>query len=61
MTAFTERSFRSLEATLSGQDARDCKFLSDHTKRVSRALRALRDENVVRSSVAAPAAASLAL
>jgi hypothetical protein len=36
---------------LSGQDARDRKFLSDHTKRVSRALRVLRDENMVRSAV----------
>jgi len=36
---------------LSGQDARDRKFLSQHTTRVSRALRVLRDENVVRSSV----------
>lgn len=36
---------------LSGQDARDRKFLSEHTKRVSKVLRTLRDENVVRSSV----------
>ena len=36
---------------LSGQDARDRKFLSEHTTRVSRALRILRDENVVRSAV----------
>lgn len=35
----------------SGQDARDRKFLSEHTKRVSKALRALKEENVVRSSV----------
>lgn len=36
---------------LNGQDARDRKSLSEHTKRVSRALRVLRDENVVRSAV----------
>jgi hypothetical protein len=37
--------------SLSGHDARDRKLLSDHTKRVSKALRALRTENVVRSAV----------
>lgn len=36
---------------VSGQDARDRKFVTDLTKRVSKALRALRDENVVRSAV----------
>lgn len=36
---------------LSGQDARDRKYISDLTKRVSKALRALRDDAIVRSSV----------
>lgn len=36
---------------VNGQDARDRKLMSDHTKRVSKALRALRIENVVRSAV----------
>ena len=34
---------------VNGQDARDRKFLSEHTKRVYKALRALRDKNAVRS------------
>ena len=33
------------------QRARDRKFLSEHTKRVSKALRILREENVVRSAI----------
>lgn len=36
---------------VNGLDARDRKFLSEHTKRCSRALRILRDENVARSMV----------
>src|SRR4051812_18102924 len=36
---------------VSGQDARDRKFITDVTRRVSKALRILREENVVRSSV----------
>jgi hypothetical protein len=36
---------------VSGHDARDRKLLSDHTRRVSKALRILREENVVRSAV----------
>jgi hypothetical protein len=36
---------------LDGKDARDRKYLSEITRRTSKALRALREENVVRSSV----------
>ena len=36
---------------LSGQDARDRKFIADLTRRIAKALRPLREENFVRSSV----------
>ncbi len=36
---------------LSGSDARDRKLLGDHTKRVSKALRVLRQDDLVRSAV----------
>jgi len=47
----TSREIAQGVITLSGQDARDRKFLSEHTRRVSKALRVLRDENLVRSNV----------
>lgn len=47
----TSREIAQTIIALSGQDARDRKFLSEHTKRVSKALRQLRDQNVVRSAV----------
>src|SRR5215213_4932677 len=47
----TSREIAQGVIALSGQDARDRKYVSEHTKRVSKALRALRTENVVRSSV----------
>jgi hypothetical protein len=47
----TSREIAQGVIALSGQDARDRKFLTEHTKRVSKVLRFLRDENVVRSSV----------
>ena len=47
----TSREIAQGVIALSGQDARDRKFLTEHTRRVSKALRTLRDENVVRSSV----------
>lgn len=45
----TSREIAQAIVALSGQDARDRKYVSDLTKRVSKALRALRDEGVVRS------------
>lgn len=47
----SSREIAQAIVAVSGQDARDRKYISDLTKRVSKALRALRDENVVRSSV----------
>jgi hypothetical protein len=47
----TSREIAQGVIALNGQDARDRKFLAEHTKRVSKALRALREENVVRSSI----------
>ena len=47
----TSREIAQGVIAVGGQDARDRKFVSEHTKRVSKALRALRNENVVRSSV----------
>jgi hypothetical protein len=47
----TSREIAQGVIALGGHDARDRKFLSEHTKRVSKALRILRDENIVRSSV----------
>lgn len=47
----TSREIAQGMIALSGQDARDRKFMTEHTKRVSKALRQLRDENVVRSAV----------
>lgn len=49
--SMTSREIAQSIVALSGQDARDRKFISDHTKRVSKALRALRAEDAVRSSV----------
>jgi hypothetical protein len=45
----TSREIAQVIVALSGQDARDRKYVSDLTKRVSKALRVLREENVVRS------------
>jgi len=47
----TSREIAQGIVAVSGQDARDRKFITEHTRRVSKALRGLRDENVVRSSV----------
>jgi hypothetical protein len=47
----TSREIAQGVVAVSGQDARDRKFITEHTRRVSKALRILRDENVVRSSV----------
>jgi hypothetical protein len=47
----TSREIAQGVIALSGQDARDRKFLTEHTKRVSKVLRFLREENVVRSNV----------
>jgi hypothetical protein len=46
----TSREIAQGVIAVSGQDARDRKFLTDHTRRVSKALRILRDENVVRAT-----------
>jgi len=45
----TSREIAQVIVALGGQDARDRKYVSDLTKRVGKALRALRDENLVRS------------
>jgi hypothetical protein len=45
----TSREVAQTVVALSGQDARDRRYVSDLTRRVSKALRALREENVVRS------------
>ena len=45
----TSREIAQAIVALSGQDARDRKYVSDLTRRVGKALRALREENVVRS------------
>lgn len=47
----TSREIAQAIIAISGQDARDRKYVSDLTKRVSKALRSLREENVVRSSI----------
>jgi hypothetical protein len=47
----TSREIAQAIVALGGQDARDRKYVSDLTKRVSKALRALRDENTVRSGI----------
>ncbi|MGH6735116.1 MAG: hypothetical protein ACRECX_03425 [Methyloceanibacter sp.] len=47
----TSREIAQAIIAVSGQDARDRNYVSDLTKRVSKALRSLREENVVRSSV----------
>jgi hypothetical protein len=47
----SSREIAQAIVAVSGQDARDRKYISDLTKRVSKALRALREESVVRSSV----------
>lgn len=45
----TSREIAQAIIALGGQDARDRRYVSDLTKRVSKALRALREENIVRS------------
>lgn len=45
----TSREIAQSVVALGGQDARDRKYVSELTKRVSKALRALREDNVVRS------------
>jgi hypothetical protein len=45
----TSREIAQAVVALGGQDARDKKYVSDLTKRVSKALRSLREEEVVRS------------
>lgn len=45
----TSREIAQAIVALSGQDARDRRYVSDLTRRAGKALRALRDENVVRS------------
>jgi hypothetical protein len=47
----TSREIAQAVVALSGQDARDRKHVSDLTRRVGKALRALRDENNVRSGL----------
>lgn len=47
----TSREVAQGVLALSGQDARDRKLLTDHTRRVSKALRVLRENNAVRSSI----------
>jgi hypothetical protein len=47
----TSREIARGVLAVNDQDARDRKLLTEHTRRVSKALRILRDENVVRSSV----------
>ena len=47
----TSREIAQAIIAVSGQDARDRKYVSDLTRRVGKALRTLRDESVVRSSV----------
>ena len=47
----TSREIAQGVIAVSGQDARDRKFLADHTKRVSKARRQLREQNVVQSAV----------
>lgn len=45
----TSREITQSIVALGGQDARDRKHVSELTKRFGKALRALRDENIVRS------------
>lgn len=45
----TSREIAQAIVALGGQDARDRKYVSELTRRVGKALRALRNENVVRS------------
>lgn len=45
----TSREIAQAIVALSGHDARDRKYVTDLTRRVGKALRALRDENLVRS------------
>jgi hypothetical protein len=47
----TSREIAQSIVALGGQDARDRNYVSDLTKRVGKALRALRDENAVRSGL----------
>jgi hypothetical protein len=47
----TSREIARVVLVVSGHDARDRKLIADHTKRVSKALRTLRNENTVRSSI----------
>ena len=50
-TALSSRDIAREIVTLRGEDARDRKYLAELTKRVSKALRALREEGLVRSQV----------
>lgn len=45
----TSREIAQAIVAIGGQDARDRKYVSDLTKRVSKALRALREDDLVRS------------
>lgn len=47
----TSRESAQSIIVVSGQDARDRKFLAEHTKRVSKALRQLRENDQIRSAV----------
>lgn len=47
----TSREIAQAIIAISGQDARDRKYVSDLTRRVGKALRALRDENAARSAI----------
>jgi hypothetical protein len=47
----TSREIAQGMVAVSGQDARDRKYITEHTKRVSKTLRQLRDENIVRSAI----------
>lgn len=47
----SSRDIASVIVAMRGEDARDRKYIADLTKRVSKALRQMRDEGYVRSSV----------
>lgn len=47
----TSRQIAEAVVSVRGQDARDRKFLAEVTRRVSKALRALREDHVVRSGM----------
>ena len=46
----TSRQIAEATLSVSGQDARDRKLMAEHTKRVSKALRALKVEGRVRAA-----------